>query len=71
MLKKLFEIQDGKIISVGSHTAKQYMRPKSLHKDRNKIIRSEIQQENGRLQYAIETARSLVPLHNDRKSMGK
>jgi len=72
ILSKLNKISGGKILSVGHHQVhEESSRQKTLNVDRDRLINEYIDYENRKLSHAINTARPLVPLHNDYEAKGK
>jgi len=70
-LQKLSTIHDGRYLSVGHHRVhEESKRKKTLNIDRVKLLNESIDSDNKKIGKAIQTARPIVPLHNDFKAMG-
>ena len=66
ILSKLNKISDGRILSVGHHQVhEESSRQKTLNVDRDRLVNEHIDYENRKISHAINTARPIVPLHND------
>ena len=71
-MANLNKIRDGRDLSVGHHRVHyETTRQKTLNVDRDKLLNQSIDEDNRKIAHAIETARPLVPLHNDFKAMAK